>query len=84
MIKTYQPTERGSVDSNALEPPIEPLVDRRECSRITGRSVPSLDRDRMFGVGIPYIKVGGLIKYSPTDIRDFIQRNRCGGQKESK
>jgi hypothetical protein len=79
-MNSSKPSRRESLADN----PLEPLVDVSECSRITGRSIPSLNRDRMLGVGIPYIKFGFLIRYEPSAIRDFIERNRCGGRKETK
>ena len=54
----------------------ERLVDELEVSRITGRSVNSLRRDRLLGTGISFIKIGALVRYDPQDIRDYIQQNK--------
>lgn len=62
---------RGTGD----EPELEPLVDEVEFSRITHRSVHSARRDRLLGRGCPYVKIGGLVRYRPADIRAFIERN---------
>jgi len=70
-----QPSERESAADN----PLEPLVDEHECSRITRRSVPSLRRDRLLGIGIPYIKLTSLVRYDPRDMRAYIERNKRGG-----
>jgi hypothetical protein len=59
---------------------LEPLVNEHECSRITGRSVASLRRDRLLGIGIPHIKLISLVRYDPRDIRQYIERNKLGGQ----
>jgi hypothetical protein len=75
-----QHSERISAADNALEP----LINEHECSRITGRSVPSLRRDRLLGIGIPFVKLTSLVRYDPNDIRAYIERNRRGGHTEPK
>lgn len=55
---------------------LEPLLDEVEFSRITGRSVASARRDRLLGRGCPHIKLGALVRYRPSDVRDYIERNR--------
>lgn len=55
---------------------LEPLLDEVEFSRITGRSVASARRDRLFGRGCPFVKLGALVRYRPSDVRDYIERNR--------
>ena len=70
-----KPSERESVANH----PLEPLVDEFECARITGRSVPSLRRDRLLGAGIPFVKLTSLVRYDPRDIRAHIDRNKHGG-----
>jgi hypothetical protein len=78
-MNTSPQSERASVANN----PLEPLVNEHECSRITGRSVASLRRDRLLGIGIPHIKLTSLVRYDPRDIRDYIERNKRSGQKEA-
>jgi hypothetical protein len=56
---------------------LEQLLDEREVSRLTGRSVASLRRDRRLKVGIPYIKIGALVRYDPRDILDYLEKNKC-------
>jgi hypothetical protein len=68
--------ERESVASV----PLEPLIDEHECSRITGRSVASLRRDRLLNKGIPYIKCEALVRYDLRDVREYIQHNRHAGK----
>jgi hypothetical protein len=60
--------------------PLEPLLDEYECSRITGRSVASLRRDRLVGRGISYVKLQALVRYRPCDLRTYIERNLHGGE----
>lgn len=59
---------------------IEAVIDEKECSRITGRSVGSLRRDRVMNQGIRYVKYGSLVRYRPFDIRAFLENNLRGGQ----
>lgn len=60
--------------------PLEPLMDEYEFSRITGRSVASARRDRLLGIGCPYIKQQHLVRYCPCNVREYITRNRRAGK----
>src|SRR5690348_3636281 len=51
---------------------LEPLCNERELARIIGRSIGSLRRDRMLGIGIPFIRLGKLIRYDPRDVREYL------------
>lgn len=66
-------------DNNA----IEPLLNEREYSKIIGRSVASVRRDRMLGQGCPFVKLKALVRYRPADIRKFIESNLRGANKSS-
>jgi len=59
--------------------PLEPVVNEHECSRISGRGVGSLRRDRLMNRGIPFVKLGALVRYRPCDIRQFLENNLRGG-----
>lgn len=58
---------------------LEALIDEYEYSRITGRSLASTRRDRLLGQGCPYVKLMGLVRYRPSDIRKFLENNLHGG-----
>jgi hypothetical protein len=73
---TSKPNERQSVAATQLEI----LLDEREYARLTGRSVASLRRDRLLGIGCPYVKLGALVRYRPQDVQAFIERNLRGGE----
>lgn len=75
-MNTSRPNERQS----AANTQIEPLIGEYECSRITGRSVASLRRDRLLGNGIPYVKLQALVRYRPSDVREYIERNLQSGK----
>jgi hypothetical protein len=74
-MKPSQWSERVSIAQNLLEP----LLSEVECSKITGRSVASLRRDRLLRIGIPHVKLMSLVRYDPRDIRDYIERNKRRG-----
>jgi hypothetical protein len=57
------------------EEDLEQLLDEREYSRITNRSVASARRDRLLKRGCPYVKLFGLVRYRPADVRAFINKN---------
>jgi hypothetical protein len=70
-MNTSQHGERASVANNLLEP----LINEHECSLITGRSVASLRRDRLLGVGIPHVKLTSLVRYDPRDTDENAERH---------
>jgi len=53
---------------------LEPLLSTPDVARITGRSVSTLEKDRMFGTGPGFVKIGKLVKYRPRDVREWLQR----------
>ncbi len=44
----------------------------KETAKILGISKPTLDRWRMRGEGLNYIKVGNTIRYRLSDIKDYL------------
>lgn len=73
-MNTSQKSERES----AANTQYEPNLNEYETSRWTGRSVPSLGRDRLLGRGIPFIKCGNLVRYAPGDVRAYLDANKRG------
>jgi predicted DNA-binding transcriptional regulator AlpA len=53
---------------------LEPLLSTFDVARITGRSVSTLEKDRMFGTGPGFVKIGKLVKYRPRDVREWLAR----------
>lgn len=53
---------------------LDPLLTEREVSRITGRSVNTLQKDRVRGGdnSIPFIRVGRLVRYRESDVRAYL------------
>ena len=52
---------------------LEPLLSTSDVARITGRSVSTLEKDRLFGTGPAFVKIGRLVKYRPCDLREWLQ-----------
>jgi hypothetical protein len=52
----------------------EPLTEDK-VARLLGRSIKSLQRDRMLNRGCPFIKLGRLVRYRPCDVREHIESN---------
>jgi len=53
-------------------PPTPKYLTEQEVSEITGRAMPTLRKDRHFGRGIPYYKVGRSVRYLVSDIEKFM------------
>lgn len=39
-------------------------------------SVQTLQRNRHLGIGLPYIKIGRLVRYDETEVKRFIKQGR--------
>lgn len=55
--------------------PLETLLTAEEVSPIVGKTVDALRQDRYKGRGLPYIKLGGLIRYRASDIEAYLEAN---------
>ena len=51
---------------------LDPLLSDREVSRLIGRAVSTLQKDRVVGDGIPFIRVGRLIRYRESDVSAYL------------
>lgn len=61
---------------------LEPLMTDEEVSAVLNVPPPTLAAWRSTGrVALPYVRVGGAIRYSRADVANFIQANRHGGAK---
>ena len=54
----------------------ERLIDEKTTSELLGNSVSTLQSDRYNRRGIPFIKVGRLVRYKVKDILEYIEKNR--------
>ncbi|TLG72871.1 helix-turn-helix domain-containing protein [Methylocystis sp. B8] len=48
-------------------------MDDREVARITKRARPTLQKDRLYGRGIPFVRVGRLVRYRMSDVENWLQ-----------
>jgi len=51
---------------------LDPLLSDRDVARITGRARSTLQKDRVAGSGIPYVRVGRLVRYRPADVAAYL------------
>jgi hypothetical protein len=51
------------------------LFDQNVISIVLQRSTASLERDRFIGAGLPFKKVGRLVRYVKLDVLDWLQKN---------
>ena len=52
------------------------LLRETDVSKITGRSVGTLRKDRCQGEGIPYLKIGKSVRYSVDDVNKYLESRR--------
>jgi hypothetical protein len=51
---------------------LDPLLSDRDVARITGRARSTLQKDRVVGDGIPFVRVGRLVRYRPSDVNAYL------------
>lgn len=51
---------------------LKPLLSDHQVAKITGRARSTLQKDRVSGAGIPFIRIGRLVRYRLSDVRDYI------------
>jgi hypothetical protein len=51
---------------------LDPLLSDSDVARITGRARSTLQKDRVAGTGIPYVRVGALVRYRESDVAAWI------------
>jgi predicted DNA-binding transcriptional regulator AlpA len=52
--------------------PLEPLFDDVQVAKLTGRKVPTLQKDRVAGTGPRFVKMGRLVRYRPSDVQAWL------------
>ncbi len=64
-------------NSGARVPRLEPyqLLDERETAQVLKCSVSKLQKDRVSGCGLRFVKIGRAIRYRTEDIIVFIEKN---------
>ena len=51
------------------------LLGEEQAAEVTGKSVSTLQKDRVSGGGIPYVKLGRAVRYRLSDIKAYIAKN---------
>jgi hypothetical protein len=51
---------------------LPPLLSDREVSGIIGRARSTLQKDRVAGNGIPFVRVGRLVRYRQSDVTAYL------------
>lgn len=48
------------------------LMDDHEVARLTGRARSTLQKDRVRGGGIPFVRLGKLVRYRHSDVATWL------------
>jgi predicted DNA-binding transcriptional regulator AlpA len=51
---------------------LDPLLSDRDVEKITGRARSTLQKDRVTGGGIPFVRIGRLVRYRQSDVNTFL------------
>jgi predicted DNA-binding transcriptional regulator AlpA len=74
-MNTSQPSERESVAT----PQLPTLLNEFDVARVTGLSVASVRRWRLFKQGPKYMKIGAAVRYRAEDVRLWLETRPTGG-----
>ena len=58
---------------------LEIFLTEHDVARITGLSVATIRRWRLFKQGPRYVKIGAAVRYRPEDIRIWLESRPTGG-----
>lgn len=64
-----------TTESNA----ISVLINEHDVARVTGMSVATVRRWRLFKQGPRYIKIGAAVRYRPEDVQAYLDSRPTGG-----
>ena len=51
---------------------LDQLLSDRDVEKITGRARSTLQKDRVSGGGIPFVRIGRLVRYRQRDVTAFL------------
>jgi predicted DNA-binding transcriptional regulator AlpA len=54
---------------------LEALLDEKEISGLTGRAIPTLQKDHLNGEGPPFVKIGRHVRYQPSAVQAWLDKN---------
>ena len=63
----------------AINNAVAELLNEHDVARITGLSVASVRRWRLFRQGPKYLKIGAAVRYRPEDIAEWLESRPSGG-----
>jgi predicted DNA-binding transcriptional regulator AlpA len=63
----------------AVNNSLETLLNEHEVARVTGLSVASVRRWRLFRQGPKYLKLNSAVRYRPEDISEWLATRPTGG-----
>jgi len=75
-----EPNRTSAENRETGEPTIQTLLDERDVARWIRVSVATLRYWRGEGKGPRYRKVGQLVRYAPSDVRDWLNTRPAGGE----
>ena len=52
---------------------LDPLLSDRDVEEITGRARSTLQKDRVSGSGIPFVRIGRLVRYRQSEVKAYIE-----------
>jgi predicted DNA-binding transcriptional regulator AlpA len=56
----------------ALQTGLDPLLSDRDVELLTGRARSTLQKDRVIGTGIPFVRVGRLVRYRQSEVSAYL------------
>jgi predicted DNA-binding transcriptional regulator AlpA len=68
-------TSRAKIDQQLAEPLsqlVEPLLTDSDLENLTGRARSTWQKARLKGDGPPFIRIGRLIRYRPSEVRAWL------------
>ncbi|OXN00805.1 helix-turn-helix domain-containing protein [Bifidobacterium vansinderenii] len=78
------PTVTPSSDLDAIAAQLDPLNSPQQVFNTTGIPTSTLAFWRSEGRGIPFVKMGRVVRYKKSDVLDFISRNTYTSTAEAK
>jgi len=51
---------------------LDPLLSDHDVQKITGRARSTLQKDRVGGGGIPFVRIGRLVRYRAADVSAYL------------
>lgn len=67
-------------DSGINIPPEYVLLSTKQTAALLNVTPSKLSTDRHLGKGLPYVKIGGTVRYKLGDIRDYLDRSIFNGE----